>query len=789
MFKNYVKIAFRNLTRNKGFSVINITGLAVALAVFLIIMLFIRHETSFNRFFTDSENIYRVILIDDFPEEPKINTQLPEPIVNELQELYPEVEQMAKVSSWPVAGEVLLSSGEHELYSDKVLQGSLGLFQMFDFPFLAGDSRRALDEPNSAVVTETTARNLFGSLDVLGETVVLNNESEMTITGIVEDMPTNSSIRFDLISHRQDMDFSGWNMHLAQGFLKLSNAEAVHSLNEKLPAYVEEYAQIQPGAAVDYRISLQPIADAHLYPEGREAGNSRVIYIRILFVVALLILLVACINYINLATSASAGRSREVGVRKTVGASRGQVMTQITVESIITCSIAFFIAFLLAELMISYVYRFFDIELLSLFSISAGWFGILIATLGSVGIASGAYAAVWLSSFRPAEVLRSGGLNAGYSSGTLRRTLVVSQFAISIAIVMAALLISQQMEYIQSERLNGNDASVISIKNNSPEIDNRYEAFKQELLRHPDVVSVSGGTVPNRIGMTSGYRLPDDDMATVHIFGVEFDYLETLGLELIAGRDFDPERSEDTSGSVIINETAARVFGVDESLDGNEAEIDVPFSQGVPIGIVRDFHTRTLFDPTEPVMIRIRDSRMGRGQILVRFQEGGIASGLEHVREVWAQFETAFPIHYNFLDEILDRDYRAEIRMAKLFGAFSGFSIFIACLGLFGLSAYTSQQRSKEIGIRKVMGATLAHIVILLNKDFLKLVVIGFVIAVPVAWYVMNRWLEDFAYRIDIGPGVFLLAGSVAVLIAFATVSWQSVRAALANPVDALRSE
>ena len=789
MLKSYLKIAWRNLTKNKVYSLINVLGLAVALAVFIIIILFVRHELSYNQFFSEPDKIYRVLITQENSAFENINELLPEPVVRQLKELYPEVEHSV-MTTGPYREKLL--KGDNEIYMDGWMSAGPEFFSIFDFKFISGKPENALSGPNTVVITEQLANQLFETTEVVGKTITANNTEDYTITGVLKNIPDNTHFEAEAFAYRPPNDiskppFSQWNMYLGQGYIGLSSAEQIGSLRSKTQGYVDEYQNLSEGDSRKFRLILQPVTDIHLYPKSREAESSRMFYIQVLLIVAGLILLIACINYMNMATARSAGRAREIGIRKTVGAFRWQVIAQVMIESIMTCFIAFVLAFLFVELFKPLTLRYFDLSLGSLYEFTPAWIGFMAGLMILVSILSGAYAAFYLSSFEPSQVLKGSGPGSTKGTAGLRKVLVVSQFSISIAIVIVSLLVSQQMDFIRTERLNGNDEQVMVIKNNSQDLSEQFDAFKNELLQNSSIVSASAGTIPNQISQRANFRDSTGGTTSLFYFSVKYDYLKTMGFELVDGRDFDIDRGQDSTEAVILNATAAQEFGYNQV-----EEQQVQKVQGKKlIGIVQDFHSHTLFDPIEPVAISLMDERSSSRirRVLVRLNEGQIASGIDDVRAVWNDFVPNYPLNFSFMDTMLDQDYRAELRLAKIFNVFSVFSILIACLGLFGLAAFSAERRTKEIGIRKVLGATITNIVTLLSKDFLKLVILGFIIAVPIAYFGMSRWLADFAYKITIGPSIFLLAGGAALLIALATVSWQSIRAALANPVESLRSE
>lgn len=785
MIGNFLKIAIRNLSRNKGYSLLNIGGLAIALIVFISIVLFVHHELTYDRFFSGSDRIYRVLMDHEHQQGLDIMSRLPEPIDADLQRIYPEVRRAVQVTE---SRDRMLVRGENEIYTDHWGAVTQSFFEIFDFPFLEGNPSTVLEQPNSVVLTRSLARELFGTRQAVGKTVTYVGQGEevpYTVTGIIRDLPTNTHFTFEAFARRTPVSQTGWNYRVASTYIQLGNSEDVRSLREKLPSYAEDYKQLPPGAVGEYRFILQPVTDIHIYPQSREVQSSRMIYIRVLLVIGGLILLIAGLNYVNMATAQSAVRAREIGIRKTMGATRGQIITQITVESVLVCFSALLIAGSLLELFKPMIVSYLEFNLSPLLELSYGWIAVLVSSLLAVGVLGGSYSAFYLSSFEPTKALRGSKSGSGKSLAILRKGLVAAQFGISVAIIIASLVISRQVEYIRTERLDGQDEQVMVIHKEGESLIRQYDAFRQELVRHPDILSVSAGTLPARSPGWSKFQNERGEQIQVYSYFVDYGYLETLGLNLLEGRAFDPERESDLK-SVILNETAARMLGYERSVGETIAQ-----PEGRLIGIVEDFHSHTLFDPIQPVALELQDksSFYLPMNIIVRFREGGISAGLSHVQSIWDRFEAVYPLSYSFLDQVLDQDYRAELRLSRIFNVFSGFSIFIACLGLFALAAYSAERRTREVGIRKVLGATATSIVALLSKEFLRLVTIGFVAAIPVAYLGTSWWLSDFAYRVEIGPGVFLLAGGVALAIALFAVGWHALHAALANPVDSLRSE
>jgi putative ABC transport system permease protein len=788
MLRNYIKIAWRNLRKNKTYSVINIGGLAVALAVLLIVMLYVRHELSYDEFFTNSDRIYRVLMKDQSGSVSQIQT--PVPIPYELKAMYPEVERSVKVSLGN-DNELLIDTGQKQIYEDQIISATEYFFNLFDYEFIYGDREASLTKPDGVVLTRNFAEKLFGDKNPVGQTLSFSTGSssgtQRIVTAVIEDPPTYTHLQFSMILTRERWDRSTWQFPNGVTYLQLKSPKSAESLREKLPGYMENHAVYPEDTEMGGRsLVLQPVTDAHLYPLGNEQPSTKMVYIRIFLAVACLILLIASVNYVNLATARSLERAGEIGVRKTVGATRWQLIRQILTETILTCALAFVLSLLLVELALPFVDQIFGVSLSTLSWITPQWIAIMVGLLLAIALLSGGYCAYIISKFNPAGVLRGAGFGGVNRSSKLQKALMVGQFAISLILIMVTSLMYQQMQYVQSSRLDGVDSQIVVIETQqNKRIHSQFNAFREELLNQPAITQAAAG---EPLGAYS-LRMTFDDTARKStaldlVYGT-FGYLETLDRKIVSGRSLDFSRSKDSTSNFVINQTAAKYYGFEEA---NGQHITQPVKGNV-VGIFEDYNIYSLYEPIKPTIVGVKYRVDILSNIFVRLEKGQISAGLNQVQNTWNSFDTGIPLDYYFLDQKLDNKYRAELKALRIFGGFSAFSIFIACLGLFGLAAYTARRRTKEIGIRKVMGATVTNVVALLSKDFLKLVALGFVVAVPIAWYAMDWWLQDFAYKIEIGVGVFAAAGGAALLIALATVSWQSVRAAVANPVDSLRSE
>ena len=791
MITTYLKIALRNLHRQKGYSFINIFGLALGMAICLMMLLFIQQERSYDGFHENADRLYRVMIGSEGGGTTSIGNRIPEPVVAMMHESLPEVEAFVKTSG--VYGDVLITANGQPRYEDRFMQAGSSFFDLFTHESITGNLDSALDEPGSIVLTESAARTYFGDEDPMGKIVTITSQEgvDHVVTAVIKDVPANTHIKFDVVAHRADRDQPRWNYYMTTGYVLLREGTNLAGLEAKLPAFVQQNAYYDHQRENLPWLLLQPVTDIHLYPDwGQEnAGLGPVLYLYLFGAVALLILLIACVNFMNLSTARSATRAREVGVRKTVGARRSQLISQFLSESVLTSVLALVLALVLAYFLLPA----FNVVMGADLEIRYGSEPILLMLVGIAilsGLLSGSYPAFFLSSFRPTHVLK-GASAAQVSSGGFRKALVVFQFCASVVLILATIIIYSQMEFIRETRLDANDDEVLVLRQGDV-VEDSFEAFKRELLAKPHVASVAAGPV---LGSRSGTLPLTDAEGTVHTIdyvGIGDDYLETLGLELIAGREFT---ATDYAGGmvvggttvehrrpVIINETAISVLGLTDPVGDFVQEIN-----GTVLGVVQDYHLLPMSEAINPLVMQFEPG--STYTMLVRLEAGHIAEGLASVQQVWSAFVPDRPLNYAFLDDELDKAYRAELRLGNLFGGFAVLAVVIACLGLYGLAAFTAEQRTKEIGIRKVLGASVGHLVALLSADFLKLVGIAFILAAPVAWFVMNRWLENFAYHIDLTVWVFLLAGLAALLIALVTVSHQGIRAAVADPVKSLRYE
>lgn len=792
MFKNYLKIAFRNLLRHKLYSLINVLGLALGMACCLLIILFIQDELSYDRFHEKAGQIYRVAKIEK-RNEGVVNYPLVFPVVApKLQEDFPEV--LNAVRFEPRLS-VLVNRENKQFLEQRFFYADSNVFDVFTFPLIKGDPKIALKEPYTLVLSEETAEKYFGSQDPLGQTLTIDNKHDYKITGVLKNIPHNSHMKFDFLASMATEEAENprygklwaWSCYT---YLLLPKDYPPAELEKKFPDFILRNRNEQ--AAKAWTFYLQPLTRIHLHSNlsYELEPNSDITSIYIFSGIGFFILLIACINFMNLATARSSNRAKEVGVRKVLGAERSQLAEQFLGESLVLSFIALPLAVALVEIALP-AFNALTNKAVTLNSLShqAASFG-LIGIVVLVGIISGSYPAFFLSAFHPSDVLRRK-LRAGVKNSFFRRILVVVQFAISIVLIVGTVIIDSQLDFIRNKKLGFDKEHIVVVRIEEPEMQKRYEPFRQELLQNPGIKSVAGSTSFPGMNPNLSLFIPegaeDKEPLKLRNVLVDYDFIETFGIEVKEGRDFSRDFPTDAKQAFIINESAAQEFGWETSVGKKLTDLDL--GSGSIIGVVKDFHFRSKHQKIEPLILSIRPDERYIYFISVKFGQANAREILSLLQKKWKEYSPGRPLDCFFLDENFDKLYRAEERLSQIFSVFSFLAIFIACLGLFGLASFTAEQRTKEIGIRKALGASAANIVLLLSKEFTKWVIVANIMAWPVAYFVMNRWLQNFAYRISIGLWMFFLAAGLALAIAFFTISFQAVRAALANPADALRYE
>jgi predicted permease len=787
MLKNYLVIALRNLRRRKGYTALNVVGLALGLACAFFILLWITNEVRYDRFHENGDDLYRVMRHAEFGGQVQTWGAVPTPLAEVLEADYPEVEH-ATLLSWPVSP--LIARGD-AIYRGEGYYAGPAFFETFSFPLLAGDPTTALDDPASIVISQSLAAKVFGpdwtADEVLGQALTVEHRKDFRITGISAAVTEPTVFRFDFILPVEDyIARNEWTEHWYNAgleiYAELRPGASAAALDAKIAGVINEHHEDANGTPF-----LQPVADMRLwglYEDGELAGG-RIEYVRILGVVAVFLLLIAAINFMNLATARSAQRAREIGVRKALGAAKGALVRQFLVETVVLALAAFAVALGLVAVLLPTFNDLVQSDLaLGDLPPSTYLIGVGIAIV--TGLFAGSYPALYLSSFSPVAVLR-GTFRQGRGEARFREGLVVFQFALSTLLIVGTLTVYLQMDYVREKNLGLDRANVVSMRVEGPARD-QFASFRQELMSRPGISSVTASNqnplnVGNSTTNPAWTGKPEDDNTLFYVINTRHDFVETMDMELVAGRAFSRDFASD-SANVIINERAAEAMGLEDPVG---QDLALWGREGQIVGVVRDFHIRSLYTPIEPTILRLEAEYSDF--LYVRTAAGETATALASLESVYGQFNPGYPFETEFLDEEYEQMYQGELVVGTLANIFTGIAIFIACLGLFGLAAYTAERRRKEIGVRKVLGASVGGVVALLSRDFVRLVVIGFALAAPLGWWVMNRWLDDFAYRVDLGVGVFLVAGVAALVIALATVSGQALRAATADPVDALRSE
>ena len=809
MLRNYLKVAFRNIVNEKFYSIINVTGFAVGLACCLLIIFFVKDELSYDRFNENADRIYRMHMQGKFGGNEFHLTYQAAPTAPAMIEEFPEVEDAVRFrydGSWYITYEDKIFKEEELIYVD----GSI--FNIFSINMIEGNPLTALSDPYSVVLDEEVAEKYFGDEDPMGKTLDLEGKAYQ-VTGIIEKLPANSHFKFGLFAsfitlEREDQSgyMQTWLSQNYQTYLLLREGADPEALEAKFPALVEKYVgpEVEQFLGVNLEefaeggnnlgYYLMPLLSIHLHSAigGEFEANGSMTYVYIFSAIALFILVIACINFMNLATARSTKRALEVGIRKSLGSRRTQLILQFLSESVLMCVISMLLAIGIAELLLPFFNSLTGKELTSVVILEPEFMvAIMLVTL-LVGLIAGSYPAFFLSGFKPAAVVK-GDKRTGIRSGTFRSVLVIFQFCISIVLIISTAVVYKQLRYVQNKNLGFDKEQIITV-HDAYVLDGQTEAFKEEVMRSPLFVSATmssylpvGSSRSNTAFFPEG-NPSNENTTSMQIWTVDHDYITTMGMEIIAGRDFSADYSSD-SLKVIVNEAVLRQFDWEDPVGqrishfwtnaGDIRTVEV-------IGVVKNFHWASLRQKIDPVVISLGRSR---GRVNFRVEAGKEAEAIALIESKWKEMSGGKPFEYSFIDQDYENIYRGEARVGRIFGVFAVLAILIACLGLFGLAAYTAEQRTKEIGVRKVMGASVFDLVMLLSKEFGRLVLISFVIGGVVSYLIMSRWLNDFEYKTIIGIEVFLVAGLLSFGIAWITMGYQSVKAAMANPVQSLKYE
>ncbi len=787
MFKNFIKVALRNLKKSKTLSAINILGLAVGIGCSLLIALLVIDELGYEKFHKNADRIYRIVM-EDYIGSPAAMSPA-------LKRSLPEVEETALIDNASRRSKQLFSTKDKRFYEERFILAEPSIFRLFSLSFIRGNPEAALQDPHSIVLTKTTAKKYFGTQDPIGKILTLENKEDFTVTGILEDIPENTHLKFDLIApfslneqegrYGKDL-YQNWGAANFVTYILLSKGVTLD--RGELEGKINAAKNDSGGLRYNRIYYVQSLKEIHLSSNLRAEfeANSSTRSVVFYGVIGFIILLIACMNSMNLSTARSIKRAKEVGIRKVVGATRSQLILQFFGESLILSLISLFVAIGLVVLFLP-TFNAATGKYLSLFNSPISLLFIIVLITVITGIGSGLYPALFLSNFQPVKAFRSKLMPK--SEGTrLRQVLVLVQFSLSIIFIFCTFVVWNQLKYVRKMNLGINKEHVINLPLHK-DIQPKYELIKNDIRQNPGVISTTASNFPTLAPYNHGFYWDgktEDDDKSMFWFAVDFDFLETMEIELVAGRNFSREFATDTMGAYIFTESVVKEFGEDFiwdrkfSLFGEDNKASV-------IGVVKDFHFMSLHEQVQPVVLCIYPGFLNH--ISVRTRSENIPGVLSHLENVWRTYMPERPFEYFFLDARFDMMYKAEEQLGKIFSYFAGLAIFISCLGLFALASFMAEQRTKEIGIRKILGASVSNITFLLSKEFLKWIMFANIIAWPVAFFAMNKWLENFVYRTTIGIEIFLFSGILALGVAFLTISYQSFKAAVLDPIDTLRYE
>ncbi len=787
---NYIKTALRSIRRQKGYSFINISGLAIGLTVCMLIVLWVVDEWSFDRFNTNAGRIYRVYRDEASTREGSTSALTPPPMAAALKRDFPEVGKSTRFGWWRRS---LVTYKDKSFNEPGFRNVDPDFFTMFSFPLVKGNPETVFENTYSVVLTEKTAAKYFGEEDPIGKILTLNNTFDVMVTGVVHNESLNSSLEFDLLSPFEIIlkEFAGevrrdnWGFNSFTTFVMLEQTASAENLNQKLTGYLKKYSDEDTD-----ELALQPLTDIHLFSNlGHDLRNRGDIkYVWIFSALAVFVLLIACVNFMNLTTARSANRAKEVGLRKVVGASRLQLIRQFFGESVLMALFALAIALVLLELLLPLFNSLSGKQLTSAWinnpALLLGFIGLALLT----GISSGIYPALFLSSFQPVRILR-GTTGSSGANPLFRKVLVIFQFSLSVFLIIGTLIITRQLSYMRNIDLGFNRDHIIHLSIHG-ELHDKYPALRERFLRNPDILHVTASmALPTDIQSSPGTPMwegrPPDAKMDIKADFVDYYYIETFEIPLVEGRSFSQEYATDPETAFIVNEEAVRRMGLEKPVVGKRFgfwNID-----GQIIGVMKDAHFQSLRQKIEPLVFKMFNSWLRR--MYVKFRSDNVPATLASLEKAWKEINLGYPFEYRFLDEDFHDLYKSEARLERIFKSFAVLAVFIACLGLFGLASFIAEQKTKEIGIRKVLGSSTAGIVALLNQDFLKWIAAATLIAWPISYFTMQAWIQKFAYRANIEIWIFLLSAAIGLGVAMLTVSLQTLRAARANPAESLKHE
>jgi putative ABC transport system permease protein len=797
MFLNYLKISFRNILKHKGFSFITVFGLAVGLAAFIIIALYVQFELSFDGYHENADRIYRMVR-EKPTSEATVFTKTavtPAPLGPALKEEFPEVAAYARLFK---SQNVLITSGEEHFLEKRFYWADPGIFDIFSLPMIKGNPAAALDDPSAVLMSERTARKYFGDSNPLGKVVNIFGGNDFKVAGVFSDMPANSHFIMDVIVPYKTFfkitnnDITSWGSNFTYTYFMLREGADAKALESKCPAFLDKYVYQYYNVPNHQknRVSIQPLTSIHLFSHRNEEieSNNDITNIILFSSLALLFLFIACINYMNLVTARSRKRSREVGIRKVVGAQRRQLIKQFLGESVAMTVLAMIFSVIIVQLTLPVFNQLVERDLSFNPLTSPQLFISLMVLILLVGLLSGSYPALRISGFKPASVL-SGTATGGTKGSRFRNVLVLTQFSITIIFLIFTFIVNAQLKFVKNRDMGYGRDQILTMEVQDRDIGRNIQAIKTELKKHTDIMAVSTSfRLPNNIDEHNNADWPGrpaDKVFHIYYNMADYEFVDLFDIQIVEGRNFSREFPSDANGAFLVNEAAVKA-----------AQWESPIGQefyrwgnkvGKIVGVMKDFHLHSLHRPIDPLYIYLDPEQYS--YISIKMKSTDIPATIAYVKGVMKKIVPNCPFEYTFFDEVFARDYYTEQRMSTIFGSFAVLAIIVACLGLLGLASYEAEQRTKEIGIRKVLGASGPKIFLLLSKEFLKWVVLANIIAWPIAYIIIRQWLQEFAYRVNIGFTLFVFAAVLALAIAVLTVSYQSIRAARANPVEALKYE
>lgn len=793
MFKNYLKIALRSLLKSKGTSVINILGLSIGMACGIIIFLFVQHEVSYDKFHSKSDDIFRVLTIDEAlgVSSNLVGITLPA-LGTAMENDFPEVEKRVRMMP---QGRQLINYEQQGFYTEHFAYAEPSLFEVFDFELIDGDTDKALTEPNTVIFTQSMAKKTFGSENPIGKRIDIGNQAGIEVVGIMADVPDNSHLNFDVIVSMQQADTTSgfaqflrsWRSISMVTYVELNSPESEENVETKM----EELIRAND-VGDNFKVTLQPLKDVHLNSSGILFENynlkkTDINYVYTLAAVGLFVILIASFNFMNLSTARSANRAQEVGVRKVFGAIRSQLINQFMIESVVLCLVSFLLALVLVTITSSFINLPIEQNLSIYFLSNLEWTMGALAFVLFLGLFSGSYPALLLSAFNPISILR-GSFKTSSKGVLLRKSLVIFQFTISITMIIGTAIVYDQLQHQRNIDKGFDPEQVVTLNIGHPSLQQAMPVLLNKLEQNPDIISTARTAgMPGRTFGRRGVRpegVPQEDTWIVSVLGFDENFMELMGMEIVEGRGYNLEMQTDQQQGLLINEAMAKELAWEDPIG---RKITFGQQERTVIGVVKDFHFASMRHKIEPLAMLFNPT--GGGNLAVKFASENVSQTLGFIQGAWDEVFPNSPLEYRFFDEEFGQQYSSDERFGKLVFSFTWLAIFIACLGLFGLSAFTAEQKTKEIGVRKVLGASIMGIVLLLSKQFSQLIGVAVLLAIPAGYFLMSAWLGDFEYRVEINWLWFLISALAAILIALLTVTFQSVKAATINPSNSLRYE